>query len=215
MAILAPNVPTTPNWVPKPPEGPTALKPAHDTRPVLATAKNGGWSGGSWLPHGLGYGARNHGWGEQAAAAFYEKHGYQRNANYLVYPCASAGHALLLLLVVLAALPLLLYRGSCSRWTAFYHLATAYCALVALSLTVMLSGMANSVDTAVVLNGAAVSLLPFLQAELFAHVMTPGGDQAWSWPVVFSTVALMATLSAIDQWSTVAVFLIPSLQTSL
>ena len=52
--LLAPNVPRLPDWVPRPPNGTNALKPDKDIVPVTATAKNGGWNGGTWMPEGIG-----------------------------------------------------------------------------------------------------------------------------------------------------------------
>lgn len=72
--VLGPNVPkpknnTIPDWISRPPNGTSALKPGKDVVPVTATAKNGGWHGGTWMPEGIGFGTRNHGFDEQAAAA--------------------------------------------------------------------------------------------------------------------------------------------------
>lgn len=213
--LLAPNVPRLPDWVPRPPNGTNALKPDKDIVPVTATAKNGGWNGGTWMPEGIGYGARNHGWGEGAAAAWFEAHGYQSNGNYLVNPCANTKGTVNLLIITLIVLTVFTFRCFQSRFKAFYGLAAGLATLMAVGMFIKLSGITNSVDIAFVFDALSASLYPFMWVELFS-LAKPATDGkpgfSWSWASLGFTMTVMAVLSGIDQVNTYVISIVTSLE---
>lgn len=213
--ITAPNATPIPGWVPKPPNGTRALKSDKDVVPITATAKNGGWNGGTWMPEGIGYGARNHGWGERAAAAWYEANGYQSNENYRVNPCANTNGTMVLLIITLFELAVLTFRCGRSRFKAFYGLAAGFAALMAAGMFIKLSGVTNSVDIAFVFDALSAALYPFLWVELFSLVK-PATDGkpgfSWSWTYLGFTLTVMAVLSGIDQVNTSSILIVPLLE---
>ena len=118
--------------------------------PVLATRENGGWQGGTWLPSGLGYGGRNHGWGATGAGAWYAANGYVSDASNQFPACTSRSvdTALLAAFLTLAIV--------CMRQQRALALAAA---LLAGGMAVRVASVPNAVDVAFVLEECATLVL--------------------------------------------------------
>lgn len=174
------------------------LAPEFSSRtPVLATRENGGWQGGTWLPSGLGYGGRNHGWGATGAAAWYAANGYVSDASNQFPACTSrpADTALLAAFLTLAIISVRQQRA----------LALA-AALLAAGMGIRVANVPNAVDMAFVLEECATLVLAGVHVALASaatkkflpeNVVLRWIPAACHWTLL--ALPLLAPLSAIDR----------------
>ena len=203
----APNVPERedPAWAPSP----SGTFRAYN---VTATAKNGGWNGGHWLPQGIGYGLRNHGWGASGAAAWYEANNYKCNPRYHVAPCTAPEESTVLLILLLLGTLILAYRITQCQYRVFYAMATTYGLLLSASLAFRLSGMTNSIDFSMVFAGLAAAFFPFVFFELACPEARKAGQSSWRMSQLLVSMASMGLVSAVDRLNFYAIIGMPMVE---
>ena len=112
-------------------------------------------------------------------------------------------------------LAVFLFRYRQTGIERFYGLAATYAAFIALALTIRLSGMTNSVDTALIFDNLGLAIFPFLWTELLVMAAPAKEGQAgfsWNCATLLLALACMAVCSVFDGINLYASFIVPLLE---